>query len=173
LKNSVLQNMSSNVITNVQINSPHWNAELADAENLCQLAATAVWEIALKLDKAFEVTIVLADDNLVQTLNHKYRNQNKPTNVLSFPSSFEETVFQGDLPTLGDVVVAFETAKAEARSRLSEHLSHLVVHGCLHLLGYDHEDDVAAQEMEGLEVRILIGLGIKNPYDAVGDCIMN
>ena len=165
--------MSSNVITNVQIKSPHWNAQLVDAENLCQSAARAVWEIALELDKAFEVTIVLADDDLVQTLNHKYRNQNKPTNVLSFPSSYEETGFHGDVPTLGDVVVAFETAKEESRSRLSEHLSHLVVHGCLHLLGYDHEDDIAAQEMEDLEVKILIGLGIKSPYDPVGDCIIN
>ena len=165
--------MSTNIITNVQFKSSQWKAQLADAENLCQLAATYVWKVASKFDKAFEVTIVLADDALVQTLNHKYRNQNKPTNVLSFPSGLKETGFHEDLPTLGDVIVAFETVKAEASSRLSEHLSHLVVHGCLHLLGYDHEDDAAAHEMEALEVKILIGLGIKNPYDSVSESIMN
>ena len=165
--------MSIEVITNVQFKSSKWKAQLADAESVCQLAAGAVWEIASKHDKPFEVTIVLADDALVQTLNNKYRNQNKPTNVLSFPSSLKDTVFHEDLPTLGDVIVAFETVKTEARSQLSEHLSHLVVHGCLHLLGYDHEDEIAAQEMEALEVKILISLGIKNPYDPVGDSIIN
>ena len=159
--------MSNNIVTNVQFKSSQWKTQLADAENLCQLAATSVWKVASKFDKAFEVTIVLADDGLVQTLNHKYRNQNKPTNVLSFPSGLKETGFHEDLPTLGDIIVAFETVKAEASSRLSEHLSHLVVHGCLHLLGYDHEDDAAAHEMEALEVKILLGLGIKNPYNSV------
>ena len=165
--------MSTKIITNVQFKSLQWRAQLANAESLCQLAATSVWETASKFDKAFEVTIVLADDALVKMLNQKYRNQNKPTNVLSFPSSLAEADFHGDLPTLGDVIVAFETTKTEAHSRLSEHLSHLVVHGCLHLLGYDHEDDAAAHEMEALEVEILLGLGIKNPYDSVCGCIIN
>jgi len=165
--------MPTKTITNVQFKSSQWKTHLANAESICELAATSVWEKASKFDKAFEVTIVLADDALVKMLNQKYRNQNKPTNVLSFPSSLEESYFDGDLPTLGDVIVAFETTKAEAHSRLSEHLSHLVVHGCLHLLGYDHEDDAAAFEMEALEVKILLGLGIKNPYDSACGRIMN
>ena len=165
--------MTTNVITNIQLKSSQWKTQLFDAEHLCQLAAEAVWQDVFESNKIFEVTIVLADDVMVQELNFKFRNLNKPTNVLSFPSGSNEEALCGDLPTLGDVVVAFETMKAEANSSVSDHLSHLIVHGCLHLLGYDHEDDEAANKMETLETKILAGLGIKDPYDVVHDFILN
>ncbi len=105
-----------------------------------------------------EVSVVLADDTFVQNLNREYRNKDKPTNVLSFPQ---------DAPMLGDIVLAYETIAHEASDQdkaFSDHLSHLLVHGTLHLLGYDHETDEEAEEMEGLEIEILGEMGVKNPY---------
>jgi probable rRNA maturation factor len=165
--------MTTNVITNVQLKSSQWKTQLFGVESICQLAAAAVWKTAFESNKTFEVTIVLADDAMVQELNLRFRNLNKPTNVLSFPSGSNELAVYEDIPTLGDVVVAFETMKAEANSSVSDHLSHLIVHGCLHLLGYDHEDDEAANKMETLEIKILAGLGIKDPYDRVRGFIPN
>jgi probable rRNA maturation factor len=108
-----------------------------------------------------EVSIVLTDDTNIQTLNRDYRGKDKPTNVLSFP--------QDDAPgMLGDIVLAHETILREAEEQdkdFDSHLKHLVVHGCLHLLGYDHENDEDAEEMEALEVAILQKIGVKNPYN--------
>lgn len=109
--------------------------------------------------KEAEVSVVLADDNFVQGLNREYRGKDKPTNVLSFPQ---------DPPMLGDIVLAFETIEREASEQnkdFAAHLTHLLVHGVLHLLGYDHEDDQEASEMEGLEIEILQKMGINNPYE--------
>jgi probable rRNA maturation factor len=106
------------------------------------------------------VTVALADDRAVQRLNAAHRGQDKPTNVLSYPS--DERGF------LGDIVMARETVQREARAqrkRLADHVSHLVVHGTLHLLGYDHETGEAdAERMEALERRILGKLGVADPY---------
>jgi probable rRNA maturation factor len=157
--------MSTKVETFVQIKNPAWLAELPDVETLCQVAASAAWDAALDLDGTFEATIVLAEDAFIQDLNRDFRQQDKPTNVLSFPGDNEDPQLAGDVPSLGDVVIAFETTKAEAPGNFSNHLSHLVVHGCLHVLGYDHEDDDAqAEKMEQLETKILAGLGVEDPY---------
>ena len=158
--------MSTEVETFVQLKSPEWQTQLPDVEILCQTAATATWQAAFDQEGVFEAVVVLADDGLVQELNREYRNQDKPTNVLSFPADQDDAILPGDVPTLGDIIIAFETTKSEAPKNLSNHLSHLVVHGCLHLLGFDHENDKAAAEMEGLETQILAGLGIADPYDA-------
>ncbi len=118
---------------------------------------------------AAEVSLVLGDDAMVRRLNQDYRGQDKPTNVLSFALS------EGDSPPplpgtpvmLGDVVIAYERvvdeAEAAERSPLV-HLCHLVVHGVLHLLGYDHQNDADALAMERLETDILAGFGIPDPY---------
>lgn len=120
---------------------------------------------ALKAEKVANatVTLVLSDDAEVQQLNHDYRGKNKPTNVLSFADGSEE---EGRV-NLGDVVLAFETMKREAKEQgktMPRHTAHLVVHGVLHLLGHDHEQDDEAETMEAREVAILHGLGIANPY---------
>jgi len=157
--------MSTKVKTFIQIKSPKWQAELRDVENLCKVAAAAAWQVALEQSGNFEASIALADDGFIQELNREYRHQDKPTNVLSFPADGEEPALPGEVPNLGDIVIAFETTKQEAPDNLPNHVSHLVVHGCLHLLGYDHEEENEAEEMEGLEIKILDGLGIENPYN--------
>ena len=109
--------------------------------------------------------VVLADDELVRTLNRTYRHKDSPTNVLSFP--FEESPNSGDPGHLGDVVLALETVLREAADQSlppEHHFQHLVVHGLLHLIGFDHEVEADAVEMETLETRILGELGIPDPY---------
>ena len=105
----------------------------------------------------------MTSDAAIHALNLRFRNQDKPTNVLAFPAV--------DNPEdhLGDVALAYGVCAAEARAQgkaLADHLQHLVTHGVLHLLGYDHETDAEAAEMEGLERQILASLGIADPYGA-------
>ncbi len=107
------------------------------------------------------VSVSLADDALVRELNARHRGKDKPTNVLSFPAPKE---FPG---RLGDVALAFETvaAEAEAQSKpFADHARHLIVHGILHLLGHDHEDEGEAERMEAEERAILARLGVRDPY---------
>ena len=99
-------------------------------------------------------------------LNRSYRGKDRPTNVLSFPA-FPRGKRGALPPMLGDIVLAAETVAREAQLEekpLADHLAHLIVHGILHLIGYDHESDAEAEEMEGLERQILAGLGIPDPY---------
>ena len=117
-----------------------------------------------------EIAITLSDDVEIRDLNRDWRGKDKPTNVLSFPGL--EGAMAGFLPPdaprpLGDIILAFETCRAEAEEQgksLADHARHLVVHGVLHLLGFDHEDDAEAEEMEALETLVLAGLGIADPY---------
>ena len=109
--------------------------------------------------------MLLCDDYTVSRLNGEYRGQARPTNVLSFPIGGPDD--GPDSPLLGDVAIAFETVAAEAASSglaMVDHLTHLVVHGVLHLLGYDHQISCEAEKMEALEVKILERLGIADPY---------
>ena len=103
-----------------------------------------------------------------QALNREYRGKDKPTNVLSFPSELPEEVLDS-LPRepLGDIIICVPVVFAEAAEQgkaARDHWAHLTVHGVLHLLGFDHIEDDEAEEMEGLEIRVLAGLGIANPY---------
>ncbi|HEX7970330.1 MAG TPA: rRNA maturation RNase YbeY, partial [Stellaceae bacterium] len=103
---------------------------------------------------------------LVRALNRQWRGKDVPTNVLSFPA-LGATPPPGAPRLLGDVVLAFETVAAEAAAQdkpLADHLRHLVIHGVLHLLGFDHESDADAQRMEASEIAILAGLGVPDPY---------
>ena len=113
-----------------------------------------------------ELSVVFSDDAHVRTLNAGWRGKDKPTNVLSFPAFPHSR--RGEVPpVLGDVVLAAETVAAEASAegkRLADRVTHLIVHGILHLIGYDHETDAEAEEMEEMERRILAGLDISDPY---------
>jgi len=117
--------------------------------------------------RAAELSLVLGGDPLVRSLNRRWRGRDQATNVLSFPAG-SEAGGEGPL-LLGDVVLAYETVAREAETQgktLAAHLSHLVAHGVLHLLGFDHESDAEARRMEGLERRILARLGMGDPYRA-------
>jgi probable rRNA maturation factor len=126
---------------------------------------TQAAELALKRGGAprkAALTILLAGDAQLRALNHDFRGKNKPTNVLSFPAPPNADRY------LGDVALAFGVTEKEARvsgKRLADHAAHLVVHGVLHLLGFDHVTPKKAREMEPLETRILAGLGIADPYE--------
>jgi probable rRNA maturation factor len=141
---------------NVVLLDPAWTKVLPGVDRLVRKAARA----ALGKGKR-TLNVALADDRRVRTLNARDRRKNKPTNVLSYPSGGREF--------LGDVVLARQTVWREARQQrktLADHVSHLVVHGTLHLLGYDHETGEAdAERMEALERRILARLGIDDPYE--------
>jgi len=110
------------------------------------------------------VTVIVDDDARVRELNRRWRGFDKPTNVLSFPSPYTQP---GPADALGDIVISYETAAVEAAAEdksLADHVAHLSVHGFLHLLGYDHEADDDANEMERLERAILARIGVSDPY---------
>ena len=160
----------------ISVSCPLWQSRLSDAGALCLQAVTAVYQVIGHEDGATppEISGVLAGNKTVHELNRDYRGFDKPTNVLSFALTDGETGAQipgaagaPGIVMLGDVILAFETVENEARSQeksFESHASHLVVHGVLHLLGYDHEEDDQAEEMEALEKRILAVLGIDDPY---------
>jgi probable rRNA maturation factor len=127
----------------------------------------ALTEAAIAAGSDFKdrmLAVLLTDDASIRRLNAKWRNIDKPTNVLSFPPGAQQ---QGPVRSLGDIAIAYETTAREAtedEKPFADHLAHLAVHGFLHLLGYDHETDAAAEEMEGLERAILARLGVPDPY---------
>jgi probable rRNA maturation factor len=135
---------------------------LNDVEALVAAAANAVAAWPGLVDGAVDVSIALSSDAQVGALNGQFRGKPKPTNVLSFPAGV------GAPPEfLGDIILAAETVAREALEQdtpLKHHVQHLVIHGLLHLLGYDHETDADAERMEALEIGILATLGIANPY---------
>ena len=145
-------------------------AERAARAALARAALDGVAETALP-PPPLELAVVLSDDAEVCALNRDYRDRDAPTNVLSFPhggGSLQAAV-EGEPFLLGDVILARETVLREAAAAgkpLAAHLSHLVVHGVLHLLGYDHQNDDEAARMEALEVALLADLGIDDPYRA-------
>ncbi len=150
-----------------------WLEKMPDAEDRCRSAAAAAFDQAdANLASAAEVSIVLADNDQLQRLNRDYRSQDKPTNVLSFANldgdGAPSPLADGSGPVmLGDIIVAYGVTVAEAQAAdigVTDHLSHLVVHGMLHLLGHDHLDDAQADRMEGLERIVLAGLGVADPY---------
>lgn len=149
----------------LRVEAPAWRRRLPAAGGVARRAARAALAAADReakprrgADRAGELCLVLADDALQRRLNHDFRGRNKSTNVLSF---------EGAPAGLGDVVLALETIAGEAEGQgkdLADHVAHLVVHGVLHLMGYDHRTKAQARRMERLETAILAGLGIADPY---------
>ena len=144
-----------------------WREHLPEADAISAAAARAALAAETTPAEPTELSIVLGNDEMLRGLNRQWRGQDKPTNVLSFPALDATPAPLGAPRLLGDVVLAFETVAAEAAAQgkpLADHLRHLVVHGVLHLLGYDHEADADAQRMEASEIAILAGLGVPDPY---------
>lgn len=153
----------STVTADIVIESDLWAAEpRAEATVDAAIAAAAVHST-----RGGEVSILLSDDSAVRELNRQWRGLDKPTNVLSFPAA-DTPATQGQLGShLGDIVIAYETLRreCEAEDRLFlHHLAHLTVHGFLHLIGYDHETDAQADEMETLESRIMTAMNLPDPW---------
>jgi probable rRNA maturation factor len=153
------------VVVDVIAETPLWVA-LPGAEELAErAAAAAVAAAGIAVLTGAEISVMLADDARLRELNLEWRGQDKPTNVLSFPAVPSERLATS--PLLGDIAVAYETARREADAEgkaLADHLVHLIIHGTLHLLGHDHLDVAEAERMEALEIRVLAGLGIADPY---------
>ena len=142
----------------IAIRDENWVSVTADLEGLIGAAINQIQEI-LDNPKLGELSIALVDDAAIKALNRDYRHKDKATNVLSFPQ---------DGPLLGDIVLALETITREAAEKsvsLEHHVTHLIIHGFLHLQGYDHETDETAAEMEALEITALSALNIDNPYE--------
>ena len=145
----------------IEIEDEAWVASAPQAQHLVEAAAAAALRHAeFDVDA---VTILLTDDESVRDLNDRFRGKDYATNVLSFPAP------ENPEGHLGDIALAFGVCAREATEQgkpLGHHLQHLVAHGVLHLLGYDHETDAEAEHMEGLERVILAGLGVPDPYAA-------
>lgn len=157
----------------VRIAHPDWRRAIRAPAALCRRAAEAALAGGSSQGRGPRtVAFLLTGDTEIRRLNRQYRGKNKPTNVLSFPMTPEhgpaapETSRAAPLH-LGDVALALETVRREAKEQgktVRSHMSHLAVHGVLHLIGHDHQDDAEAEAMEALERRILAGLGIADPY---------
>ncbi|MEP7453182.1 rRNA maturation RNase YbeY [Phyllobacterium sp. SB3] len=150
----------------ILVETDGWPEE-AELSSLANAAVTAVWEeLAGGNQPDSELSLVFTDDAAIKELNNDWREKDKPTNVLSFPA-FPIKPGQKPGPMLGDIVIARETVVREAEDEekpFNHHLAHLIVHGFLHLLGYDHLTNEEAEEMEELERKILARLAIPDPY---------
>lgn len=170
----------------VSLQDAAWTDRLEDLENLAERSiGTALRylqsrDLAEPVKGVVEVSLLFADDAAVAEMNRTYRGRSGPTNVLSFPNmDASDLQTSGPLPgppahadagppqLLGDIVLARQTVQREAAEQskpLRDHTLHLLIHGLLHLLGYDHEDEAEAEEMEALEVAVLADLGVPDPY---------
>lgn len=155
---------------------PEWDSSSRWETCIRNAAEAAIAESAfsqlIRLERPVELSIRLTNDDEVRALNAQWRGKDKPTNVLSFPQcdpdELEAIASAGPEVMLGDIVLARGVCEREAEERgvpLEDHAIHLLVHGTLHLLGYDHQDDCSAEEMESREVRALERLGISDPYE--------
>ena len=138
----------------IEVEDDAWSGGLPDVTDVVTRAAE-------QAAPSGDVVILLTDDDTVRNLNDRFRGKDRPTNVLSFPAP------ENARPHLGDIVLAYGVCAAEAREQgkpFADHLSHLVIHGILHLMGHDHEADDEAEAMEAQERMLLAALGIPDPY---------
>jgi len=145
----------------VRIEEGCWSGADSALSLIAQNALAAIHKL-INARPFSELSIAMLTNDQVQALNKQYRGKDKPTNVLSFPASAD-----GSCPLLGDIVLASGVVRAEAKAKnvsLANHVSHMLIHGFLHLQGYDHETENEAKVMEALEIKALADLGIVNPY---------
>lgn len=156
----------------VDISEPEWKESFLDVEMIARKAMGYALELAALPDKIkgreLEASVVLANDDLLHILNREYRQMDKPTNVLSFATLDSDDPLPEDGPfPLGDIILSYQTIDREAKEQskfFKDHFTHMVVHGTLHLIGYDHMTEDEANIMEMLEIRILEKMNIQNPY---------
>ena len=163
--------MSDGLTVDITVEDPRWS-EVLDLQLLAEAAIAAGLGL-LPITNQHEVSILAADDARIAALNADFRDKSQPTNVLSWPAEELRSSVAGDRPSaptkaeLGDIALAFETCRREAAENgvgFHEHVTHLVLHGLLHLLGYDHEEDEDATLMQSLETQALAQLGVADPY---------
>jgi probable rRNA maturation factor len=146
----------------IQVQSPLWEAEPAAEQTVRDAIAAAAATLSTADN---EVSILLTDDKAIRLLNREWRGIDKPTNVLSFPAATTKASVR--MPLFGDIVIAYETLKRECDDEgriFLHHLAHLTVHGFLHLIGYDHQVEAQAEEMEGLESKIMMRMQMPDPH---------
>jgi probable rRNA maturation factor len=146
----------------VQTQSQLWEAQPLAAKTVRDAITATASTLATA---AGEVSVLLTDDSTIAKLNREWRGIDKPTNVLSFPASGQNG--REDIHLFGDIVLAYETLERECDDEnrtFLHHLAHLSVHGFLHLIGYDHQNDSQAEEMEGLESKVMVRLNMPDPY---------
>ena len=152
------------------ISDVRWVNHLLSSEVKCvKLTDLTVRYLPSKFLQKIEVSVLWANDQTIAGLNHKFRGKSGATNILSFPSS-EQSILNQDFLFMGDLVLGYETVMSEAKAGgipEQDHIAHLVLHGLLHLAGFDHVDDHRAAEMEGLETYLLSEVGIEDPYHDV------
>lgn len=151
----------------IEIEDEAWDA-VPGLESLTERAIAAALAANGADGGAAETVVLFTDDSTIAVLNKEWRGKDCATNVLSFPAPDGMVIPVGELQPLGDIVLASGVVTREAAEQgktLHDHAAHLIVHGVLHLLGHGHEDDGEAAEMERLEIEILKGLGISNPYE--------
>ena len=164
-------NKTDPILIDLIFDTPEWAKSKLSARKRVREVIDLTWSMVPKRPKGIkpELTVTLTNDKSIKILNRDYREKDKPTNVLSFPmwnNMAEIPNGAGEIP-LGDIIIAFETIKREAieqEKTLADHFTHMLIHGFLHLLGYDHIKEGDAELMESLEIKILKKLSISNPY---------
>lgn len=151
----------------IEVEDEAWQA-LAGLDQLARTAVASALSGAGANGEEREIALLFTSDQSIAEINADWRGKNNPTNVLSFPASSDMPIPEGEPRPLGDIVLSHGVIAREAAEQgktLHDHTAHLIVHGVLHLLGFDHETDAEAGEMERLETDILKGLGISDPYE--------
>ena len=156
------------VVTDISIEDSNWSRKRLGLQKMSETVLSDTWKHIKGKSKATPlISIVFTNDKAIQKINKKFRDKNKPTNVLSFQIWPDPAALPPTMIPAGDLVFAIETVEREAKEagiKFKNHLTHLMVHGFLHLFGYDHMNDEEADIMEALEIKILKKMGIKNPY---------
>lgn len=158
-----LKPLAGTILDDIQIRSPVWKAEPAAKKTVRTALAAIAATVAIQ---SKELCIVLTDDKAIRTLNRQWRGIDKPTNVLSFPAAVTATSISVNKFS-GDIVMAYETLRRECDDEgriFLHHLAHLTIHGFLHIMGYGHNVEAEAEEMEGLESKIMMRMGLPDPW---------
>lgn len=160
--------MGLTVEIDISIEEEAWEHYLKDTHDFSfKVIESVLRSLSDKVNEPVEIALLLSGNEALQDLNRSWRGKDSPTNVLSFPASRDFPPYPGQPRFLGDIAISIDMVISEAedqRKSVEHHIAHLLIHGTLHLLGFDHETDDEATEMENLEIELLNRLNIPNPY---------